>query len=359
MQPNSQARRPRHEDDLLNPLIERDEADRYQAAAAAWARRLARGERAGRAPIRPQGDPARLADPVVRKLVKQREREFQRRINSLRQHVATAPRTASGAIVTPRRRVAPARSVMARAPRARATRARRRPPASDADPPGHHAPGHARRHRRPVAPAERPGAPAPSPAPPAAQAPAQAPSPGSFEAFHEATAGLSGTGRMEAFFGLPEEHQARAWAELAAGCDRRNQYLRREPLDTTLKPLVFHPPDWGPPPPPPPRPVKAACLARARAGDFSAALRAVPAREYVERLTGQEVGRSGFIRCPLPDHEDRTPSFKVNETGWRCFGCCAHGRVFELGAALYGLSTTGADFVELKATLAREMGVSA
>ena len=52
------------------------------------------------------------------------------------------------------------------------------------------------------------------------------------------------------------------------------------------------------------------------------------AAEYTElrHLGEQHVGR-----CPLPDHEDKTPSFVVYpDGGWRCFGCGMHGDVIDL-----------------------------
>ncbi len=38
--------------------------------------------------------------------------------------------------------------------------------------------------------------------------------------------------------------------------------------------------------------------------------------------------RDRCIRCPLPGHDDRTPSFKIvgpNATGWICFAGCGKG----------------------------------
>lgn len=42
--------------------------------------------------------------------------------------------------------------------------------------------------------------------------------------------------------------------------------------------------------------------------------------------------RNGACRCPLPGHEDRTPSFyvKAATNTWRCFGCGIHGSVIDL-----------------------------
>ena len=84
-------------------------------------------------------------------------------------------------------------------------------------------------------------------------------------------------------------------------------------------------------------------------------LREIPPSTYVEALTGEQVPSSGVIRCPLPDHDDRTPSFKVYddpERGWYCFGCHRAGRIYEFGSALLGLGTRGDEFLELRRRLA-------
>ena len=83
-------------------------------------------------------------------------------------------------------------------------------------------------------------------------------------------------------------------------------------------------------------------------------LRALDPAHYVSVLTGQVVGRSRKIRCPL--HEDRSPSFHVYEEpadGWYCFGACKrHGHsVYDLAGAMWGLQTRGADFLELRRRL--------
>jgi hypothetical protein len=43
------------------------------------------------------------------------------------------------------------------------------------------------------------------------------------------------------------------------------------------------------------------------------------------------------MRCPLPGHDDRSPSFKLvgqRETGFICYGCGAKGGVLDLPVAL-------------------------
>ena len=81
-------------------------------------------------------------------------------------------------------------------------------------------------------------------------------------------------------------------------------------------------------------------------------LNRIPATEYVPVLCRHGVGRNGKLHCPLPDHEDSTPSFQVyaDEGGWYCFGCERGGDIFTLAALLWGLDPR-ADFPELRGTL--------
>ena len=52
---------------------------------------------------------------------------------------------------------------------------------------------------------------------------------------------------------------------------------------------------------------------------------------------GLEVNRGNMVCCPF--HNDRTPSMKLNEDYFYCFGCGAHGDVIDLVARLFGLSS--------------------
>lgn len=54
----------------------------------------------------------------------------------------------------------------------------------------------------------------------------------------------------------------------------------------------------------------------------------------------RRVGRSLVGRCPLPDHEDRTPSFHVypGDDRWHCFGCNRGGDIFDLTGLYFGLA---------------------
>ncbi len=74
-------------------------------------------------------------------------------------------------------------------------------------------------------------------------------------------------------------------------------------------------------------------------------------REYVARLAGVQVDRGGYCRCPLPDHDERTGSFKCYpkvDEGWYCYGCRRGGSVYEFAEALSGIPVNQR-FKELKA----------
>ena len=66
---------------------------------------------------------------------------------------------------------------------------------------------------------------------------------------------------------------------------------------------------------------------------------AVSVKEAAEYY-GLEVNRGNMICCPF--HADRTPSMKLNEEYFYCFGCGAHGDVIDLVVRLFNLSSYGA-----------------
>ena len=58
-------------------------------------------------------------------------------------------------------------------------------------------------------------------------------------------------------------------------------------------------------------------------------------REVLERY-GYTADRKGFICCPF--HSEKTPSMKVYEKDYHCFGCQEHGDVITFVQKLFGLS---------------------
>lgn len=67
---------------------------------------------------------------------------------------------------------------------------------------------------------------------------------------------------------------------------------------------------------------------------FEAVKPAVTPRMAAERY-GLPVRQGNMICCPF--HDDRTPSMKLNEDYFYCFGCGAHGDVVALTAQLFAL----------------------
>jgi hypothetical protein len=68
---------------------------------------------------------------------------------------------------------------------------------------------------------------------------------------------------------------------------------------------------------------------------FESVKEAVPMRAAAEHF-GIRVGRGGMACCPF--HNDRTPSMKLNEDYFYCFGCGATGDVIDFVARLFNLS---------------------
>lgn len=81
-------------------------------------------------------------------------------------------------------------------------------------------------------------------------------------------------------------------------------------------------------------------------------LLAVAPQRYVSVLTGQPVGPSRKVRCPL--HDDRTASLHAYlepERGWFCFGCRRGGSVYDLAAAIWRVQPRGEEFCALQVRL--------
>src|SRR5215207_372348 len=74
---------------------------------------------------------------------------------------------------------------------------------------------------------------------------------------------------------------------------------------------------------------------------INAAKEAVPVIDLADLLLGpgglRKVGQEWAGRCPLPDHEDRSPSFTVNpqKNVWWCHGCLRGGDVVKLAQLVW------------------------
>jgi hypothetical protein len=75
---------------------------------------------------------------------------------------------------------------------------------------------------------------------------------------------------------------------------------------------------------------------------IDAAKEAVPVIDLADRLCGpgslRRVGKEWVGRCPLPNHEDRSPSFTANpeKNLFFCHGCLQGGDVVELARLAWG-----------------------
>ena len=69
---------------------------------------------------------------------------------------------------------------------------------------------------------------------------------------------------------------------------------------------------------------------------FESVKAAATARQAAEHY-GLKIGHGNMVCCPF--HADRTPSMKLNEDYFYCFGCGAHGDVIDLVARLFNLSS--------------------
>ena len=69
---------------------------------------------------------------------------------------------------------------------------------------------------------------------------------------------------------------------------------------------------------------------------FESVKAAVTVRQAAEHY-GLKVGHGNMFCCPF--HADRTPSMKLNEDYFYCFGCGATGDVIDLAARLFSLSS--------------------
>ncbi len=81
---------------------------------------------------------------------------------------------------------------------------------------------------------------------------------------------------------------------------------------------------------------------RDRRPDAETIRRRIDLADYAERMTGVVFERAGDelkARCPLPGHDDRTPSFYVHpgKQVFNCFGCGRGGDLFNFVEYLYQL----------------------
>jgi len=107
--------------------------------------------------------------------------------------------------------------------------------------------------------------------------------------------------------------------------------------------------------PDPPTPEKPERRARTVEGDLGDPIRAVPLPVAIEVLVGEGVPRSGMVRCPSADHEDKRPSCHVEADVFYCHGCGRGGSIVDLGALLWKIEPRGAGYHEIRRRLEAEL----
>jgi hypothetical protein len=146
---------------------------------------------------------------------------------------------------------------------------------------------------------------------------------------------------LELLDALPEGAEDACWRKMRRDCDRLNRYLlegrapsqapRRSPRSDSVGEIRRLRPQTDP-------------------------LRAIPLAVAFEVLAGEVVPRSGgMVRCPSPDHEDRSPSFRVGDELFHCFGCGRGGSVVDLGGLVWEIEPRGAGYVEICRRLEAEL----
>ncbi len=86
---------------------------------------------------------------------------------------------------------------------------------------------------------------------------------------------------------------------------------------------------------------------------IEAAKERVPVIDLADRLCGpgqmRRIGERWVARCPLPNHDERTPSFTVypGDRGWWCYGCQRGGDVVDLARSAWGIDRADAAAAEV------------
>jgi hypothetical protein len=149
---------------------------------------------------------------------------------------------------------------------------------------------------------------------------------------------------LELLDALPEGVEDACWRKQRRECDRLNRFLNEGPgpgsssSEPRRSPLAGSSGEVRRLRPPTDNPV-----------------RAVPLAVAFEILLGETVPHSGMVRCPLPGHEDRTPSCRVGHALFHCFGCGRGGSIVDLAAELWGIEPRGAGYFEIRERLEAEL----
>jgi len=85
--------------------------------------------------------------------------------------------------------------------------------------------------------------------------------------------------------------------------------------------------------------------------DASDPLLGISADDYYAALTGRPV-TAGNVQCPFhSEGKERTPSMRLYDTTWFCWGCNAGGSIYQFGSHLWDMGTRGVEFHRLRERL--------
>ncbi len=94
---------------------------------------------------------------------------------------------------------------------------------------------------------------------------------------------------------------------------------------------------------------------------IEAAKALIPTIDLADWLCGpgqmRRIGDRWTARCPLPGHDEKTPSFTVypGDRGWYCFGCQRGGDVVELASIAWGIGRADVAAAEVLMTFGHEI----
>jgi hypothetical protein len=170
----------------------------------------------------------------------------------------------------------------------------------------------------------------------------------SFRELYDRWPDFPAAGRAALFDTLPQEAQQACWAELRYRADLR--------IESELIYEARFEEEWPPPKrQPPARSSTTGTRATFRWRVSDDPLKGISGHVYFEAVAGISVPPSGWVSCPMPDHEDVHPSCRVTDTRWRCWSCGAGGSIIDLGEAVYGIEPRGQGFREIRRRLAADL----
>ncbi len=171
-----------------------------------------------------------------------------------------------------------------------------------------------------------------------------------FELVHDALGSMTGPERMRAFYTLHPSWRGQAWQRLGekiegqrVGAGELELRPRGRGRAQTVRRVAVK---------------RSPGRSRSPSATAEDELLTIPAPTYFSVLAGVDVSeRGGMVNCPLPGHDDRTPSCRVypGAGGWHCFGCGRGGSIYDLAREISGIGDRGAEFKHLRRWAAEQL----